>query len=125
MTQEKFGYKGGYGLEITIDLKGCDLSNLSKERIRTFFVGLCDRIHMTRYGEPYYWEDDSEIPHLKGISGFQFIRTSNIVCHALPMLNAVYLNIFSCKEFDTEDTVEYCMEFWGATSEAHTVVART
>lgn len=123
--EEKLGYKGQYGLEMIIDLKGCDLSDLSREKLHKFFIELCDRIKMVRHGEPHYWEDTSDIPHLRGVSGFQFIRTSNVVCHPLPMLKAVYLNIFSCKEFDTDDALKYCMEFWGATSEVHTVIART
>ncbi len=124
-TKQKFGYKGGYGLELILDLKGCDLSDLTREKLKRFFVELCDRIKMVRHGEPLYWEDTSDIPHLRGISGFQFIETSNVVCHPISMQNAVYLNIFSCKEFDTEDAVKYCVEFWGAKSEVHTVVPRT
>jgi len=122
---QNYGYKGGYGLELIIDLKECDLSDLSKEKLSDFFVKLCDRIKMVRYGEPLFWEDHSEIPHLRGVSAIQFIQTSNIVCHPLPMLNAVYLNIFSCKEFDTEDALKFCVEFWKAGSETHTVVPRT
>ena len=121
----KLGHKGNYGLELIMDLKGCDLSDLTREKLRHFFVELCDRIDMARHGEPFYWEDTSDIPHLRGISGFQFIETSNVVCHPLPMLKAVYINIFSCKSFDTQDALKYCIDFWGARSEFHTVVART
>ena len=126
MTEIKpqFGYKGNYGLELIIDLKGCDLSDLNKEKLGKFFVELCDLIGMTRHGEPIFWEDHSDIPHLRGTSGIQFIETSNVVCHPLPMLNAVYLNIFSCKEFDTDAALKFCMEFWGAASENHTIVTR-
>lgn len=127
MTEEKqqLGYKENYGLEMIIDLKGCDLSNLDREKLGKFFVELCDLIKMKRHGDPVFWEDTSDIPHLRGVSGFQFIETSNVVCHPLPMLNAVYLNIFSCKEFDTEEALNFCKEFWGAKSEVHTVVVRT
>lgn len=125
MEQSEFGYKGGYGLELIMDLKGCDLSGLSKEKLTSFFIELCDRIKMVRHGDPIFWEDHSGIPHLEGVSGIQFIQTSNVVCHPLPILNAVYLNVFSCKEFDTDDALKFCMEFWGATSENHTVVPRT
>ncbi len=125
MTKKsQFGYKGNYGLELIIDMKGCDLSDLSKDKLKRFFIELCDRINMTRHGDPVFWEDQSDIPHLKGISGFQFIETSNIVCHPLPLLKAVYLNIFSCKEFDTDDALKFCKKYWGATSATHTVVTR-
>ena len=124
-SEQQLGYKGGYGLEMILDLKGCDLSDLSREKLHKFFIDLCDLIDMKRHGDPVFWEDTSDIPHLRGVSGFQFIETSNVVCHPLPMLNAVYLNIFSCKEFNIDQALKFCTEFWGATSENHTVVPRT
>lgn len=122
--EKKFGYKGNYGLELILDLKNCDLSDLTEEKMGRFFVELCDRIKMTRHGDPLYWSDFSETPHLNGISGIQFIETSNVVCHALPLLNAVYINLFSCKEFDPEDASMFCKKFWNSSSENHTVVVR-
>ena len=123
--EQKFGYKGNYGLELVIDLKNCDLSDLSKKKMSRFFVELCEHVDMTRHGEPLFWEDHSNVPHLNGISGIQFIETSNVVCHALPLLRAVYINLFSCKEFEPNDTLNFCKEFWGASSENHTVLVRT
>jgi S-adenosylmethionine/arginine decarboxylase-like enzyme len=119
-----FGLNGNYGIELLIDMKGCDLGDLSKKKLQRFFVELCDLIKMTRHGEPMFWEDHSDIPHLRGTSAIQFIQTSNIVCHPLPMLKAVYLNIFSCKMFNTDDAVKFCKEFWGAKTESHTIIDR-
>ena len=98
-----FGFKGNYGLELIADLKGCDLAELTRSRLAVFFRELCDRIHMKRHGDPLFWEDWSGIPHLHGISALQFVETSNVVCHALPLLPAVYLNIFSCRAFDPKN----------------------
>lgn len=114
-----------YGIELIIDLKGCDLSDLSRQKLEDFFVTLCQKIDMKRHGEPLFWEDVSGEPHLHGISAIQFIETSNIVCHPLPLLKAVYINVFSCKEFDTTMALQFCKDFWKATSEVHTVVTRT
>ena len=114
-----------YGLELILDLKGCDLSDLSREKLADYFIRLCDLIRMQRHGDPVFWEDQSGIPHLHGISAVQFIETSNLVCHALPRLKAVYLNLFSCKEFDTEAAKRFSTEFWGAESVVFTVVTRT
>ncbi|KKS11438.1 MAG: hypothetical protein UU67_C0073G0009, partial [Candidatus Daviesbacteria bacterium GW2011_GWB1_41_5] len=122
--KSKLGYRGNYGLELIIDMKGCDLSDLSRNKLKKFFVELCDHIDMTRHGNPIFWENKSGVPHLDGISGFQFIETSNVVCHPLPLLKAVYLNIFSCKKFDTSDALKFCKKYWGATSTIHTVVTR-
>ena len=123
-NEQNFGYKGNYGLELVIDLAGCDLSDLTKEKLGRFFVELCDLIQMKRHGDPVFWEDTSDIPHLRGVSGFQFIETSNVVCHSLPLLKTVYINVFSCKEFNTDKALNFCKKFWGSTSENHTVIPR-
>jgi S-adenosylmethionine decarboxylase len=114
-----------YGLELLLDLKGCDLSDLSREKLTEYFIRLCEGIGMNRHGAPLFWEDHSGIPHLHGLSAIQFIETSNVVCHALPLLQAVYLNIFSCREFDTQAAEKFSADFWKAESVVSTVVVRT
>lgn len=114
-----------YGLELLLDLKGCDLQELTREKLTAYFTQLCELIRMKRHGEPMFWEDHSGIPHLHGISAVQFIETSNVVCHALPLLQAVYINIFSCREFDTEAAKGFSSTFWKAESIVSTVVTRT
>ena len=37
--------------------------------------------------------------HLLGTSSIQFLTTSNIIVHKLDLSGAVYVNIFSCKEY--------------------------
>ena len=125
MPKEKLGYKGNYGLELIIDLKGCDLSDLDQNKLHKFFVQLCNLIKMKRHGEPVFWTDTSNTPHLRGVSGFQFIETSNVVCHPLPLLKAVYINIFSCKEFDTKEALKFCEKYWDSTSSIYSIVTRT
>ena len=55
----------------------------------------------------HYWDDVGVPPEerqtsplTKGTSAVCFILTSAIVVHTLDDLGAVYVNIFSCKEFD-------------------------
>ncbi len=114
-----------YGLELLLDLKGCDLSDLSRKKLEDYFIQLGEMIHMKRHGEPLFWEDHSGIPHLHGVSVIQFIETSNVVCHPLPILKAVYVNVFSCKAFDTEAAKRFSVEFWRAESVVFSVVTRT
>jgi hypothetical protein len=114
-----------YGIELLLDLKGCDLFDLSQAKLVEFFAQLCDLIEMKRHGGPVFWDDHSGIPHLHGTSAIQFIETSNIVAHSLPMLRAVYLNIFSCKPFDFEKVKRFSVDFWRAESVVFTVVTRT
>lgn len=57
--------------------------------------------------ELHFW-DDVGVPkkerqteaHTKGTSAIQFILTSNITIHTLDELKAVYVNVFSCKDFN-------------------------
>ncbi len=97
-----------YGKELILDLHNCDASTFNRKSIRRFFTELCDLIDMEQcrlcwwddHGVPP--EEQEHEPHLKGTSAIQFIKTSNIVIHTLDILENVYLNIFSCKEFDAE-----------------------
>ncbi|KKP43025.1 MAG: hypothetical protein A2639_01740 [Candidatus Staskawiczbacteria bacterium RIFCSPHIGHO2_01_FULL_34_27] len=126
MTKKTKDNNAPYGAELLVDLHDCDLVGLvNKEKLTEFFVTLCEKIDMKRHGNPLFWEDYSDLPHLNGVSAMQFIETSTIVCHPLPMLNSVYVNIFSCKEFDEQVALDYCINFWRAKKEVHNLVVRT
>ena len=51
-------------------------------------------------------------PHLNGISAVQFISTSNFTIHTLTDLKAVYLNIFTCKDFDVNRAVHFTRNYF-------------
>jgi S-adenosylmethionine/arginine decarboxylase-like enzyme len=110
-----------YGHELILDLHGCDPSTFSRESITEFFSALCKRIQMIQC-ELYFWDDvglppemHQTLPHAKGTSAVQFILTSSMVIHTLDLLGTVYLNVFSCKEFDPNDVVGFAVEWFHAT----------
>lgn len=113
-----------FGLEVVLDLYGCDVSLLNKKKLICFFNKICQKINVERYGKPMFWHDDSQIIHLRGTSAVQFITTSNITIHALEILAAVYINIFSCKKFDTQIVKEFCENFFKATKSKIKIVDR-
>lgn len=109
--------KKPYGKELILDLHDCDPSTFTREGIENYFKKLCDMINMEKC-ELYWWDDyglspeeQETEPHLKGTSAIQFIKTSNITIHTLDILKNVYLNIFSCKEFDS-NIVKKFSEDW-------------
>lgn len=110
-----------YGKELIIDLHTCDPSTFNRKSIKKYFVELCDLIDMERC--KLSWWDDHGVapdeqqtePHLKGTTAVQFIMTSNIVIHTLDLLGAVYINIFSCKEFDAEVAGEFTANWFKGT----------
>ena len=107
-----------YGKELILDIHNCDSSTFTRKSIRNFFKELCDLIEMKR-SRLVWWDDwgvpldeQQTEPHLKGTSAVQFIETSNIVIHTLDILESVYLNIFSCKDFDMDVAKEFSREWF-------------
>ncbi len=110
-----------YGIELILDLHGCDSSKFTRVSINKYFERLCVLIDMQRE-ELYFWDDEGvseedkqTSPHTQGTSAIQFILTSSIVIHTLDQLKAVYINIFSCKSFDPKVVEQFSTERFGAT----------
>ena len=109
-----------YGPELILDLHGCDVSTFNRKSLRDFCRALCLEIGMkaVRFVS---WDDDG-VPvgerqmesHTKGHSAVQFILTSSIVIHSLELTGAVYINIFSCKDFDQHRAKSFTKKWFGA-----------
>lgn len=112
--------KKPYGFELILDLHGCDVGKFNRRSIEGYMEAVCEAIDMQRE-DLHFWDYDG-VPaekrpteaHLLGTSAVQFITTSNITIHTLELLSAVYLNIFSCKEFDEKKAEEITKEWFGA-----------
>jgi S-adenosylmethionine/arginine decarboxylase-like enzyme len=109
-----------YGFELILDLYDCDVSTFNRSSLQAFFEKLCDEIKMKRC-ELHFWDDvgvptekQQTSPHTMGTSAVQFILTSTIVVHTLDLLKAVYINIFSCKEFDKDKAEKLTKEWFSA-----------
>ena len=117
-----------YGKELIIDLHDCAAGPFGRSFIEAFLIALCNVIGMTREAL-HFWDYDGDPEgyrkapeHLKGTSAVQFIATSTIVIHALDDLGKVFLNIFSCKDFDADRVVDFCEgRFDGKAANVYTV----
>ena len=119
-----------YGSELILDLHECDPGTFTRESIGQFFERLCLVLGMSAE-DLHYWDDlhsapgEEEIePHLVGTSAIQFIKTSNITIHTLDLMRRVYINVFSCKEFDADDAAVVCRSFFGGRIANQIVVTR-
>jgi len=74
---------------------------------------LCELIDMKRYGECHVVNFGEE-ERVAGFSMFQLIETSNISGHFANASNAAYLNIFSCKMYNTELVEDFAKKFFEA-----------
>lgn len=116
-----------YGIELILDLHGCQKATMDVN-MQLFCESLVDLVDMN--AEDFHiWASeltDEPDPLLFGISVIQFITTSNITIHMLPLLQggSVYLNLFSCKPFDTDIAAKFVKEWFGAKESRKQVVER-
>ncbi len=117
-----------YGKELILDLHECDAKQMTRKSIKQFCEYLCEEIDMepckiTFWDDkwvPWFWKQTN--PKTIGVTAVQFILTSNITIHALTKMGNVHINVFSCKEFDSEDA-EFIAKNWfkGKVAQAITV----
>jgi S-adenosylmethionine decarboxylase len=119
-----------YGLELILDLHDCDGDSFTRQSISQFCAELCNLIDMERC-DLHFWDDvgvaeeeQQTNSKTKGTSAVQFILTSTIVIHTLDLMKATYVNIFSCKEFDTDEAAKFTAKWFGSTNWTANVVVR-
>ena len=120
-----------FGKEVILDLHNCNVEKFNRKDIEAYFIELCQEIDMVR--EDLFWWDmeentEEEIAamenHLVGTSAVQFIRTSNITIHTIDRMKRVYLNIFSCKDFDAEFVKDFSQKVFGGDIVSYHVIDR-
>lgn len=107
-----------YGKELILDLHYCDPKRFNRKMLKRYFIELCDLIDMKRC-ELFWWDDHGvapnerqTLPHLKGTSAVQFIMTSNITIHTLDIMERAYINIFSCKDFNSNVAKKFSEKYF-------------
>ncbi len=113
-----------WGVSTCINLYGCDLALMQNaDAIREFVVLLCDRIKMRRYGETQvvFFGDE---PRVQGFSMIQLIETSLISAHFADKSQAIYLDVFSCAPYDSEDAARFAADYFKATRHHFQVIHR-
>ena len=114
-----------FGQHILLTLEGCDVSKIdSGEELKRYAKELVDLIDMKAYGEPFCERFAEHSEFAAGYSLAQMIETSLISGHFSPYWKTAYIDIFSCKSYDTEKAVEFTKKFFGATEAKVTVVMR-
>lgn len=104
-----------YGQELILDIHNVPSGAIHEKSVRQFAEKLCDEIGMKR-GPIYVWGEEKQLgthpdnPKIDGISCVQFLYSSSITIHALDELNKIFVNIFSCKEFDAEKAKDFTLE---------------
>jgi S-adenosylmethionine/arginine decarboxylase-like enzyme len=119
-----------YGQELIIDIHEADPTTFTRQSISHFMHMLCNDVLHMEMEDLHFWdyEDEPKLkakqpPHLKGISAVQFIKTSNITIHTLDDLRKVFVNIFSCKQFNPAEAEAFTATYFaGKVARSATVV---
>ena len=94
----------------------------SYEYIYNFNAELVKRIDMKAFGEPKivrFGDGDKY-----GYTLVQLIETSNIMAHFVEETNDIYLDVFSCKDFEAETVEELVKEYFSPEHIDTTVLIR-
>ena len=90
-------------MHLTIDGFGGDRELLSDESlVRSLLDRYPGQINMTKITEPHVMRYIGEKPEDWGVSGFVIIAESHIAIHTFPDRGYVWVDVFSCKEFDAD-----------------------
>jgi S-adenosylmethionine/arginine decarboxylase-like enzyme len=113
-TDEKNKKPEPWGILSCIDLYDCNPETIrDAAKIKQFVAELCVLIDMKRFGETTvvnFGQDEK----VAGFSMTQLIETSLISAHFANLTNTTYLDVFSCKWYDSEKAADFAKNFFGA-----------
>lgn len=122
-VQDMVGEGKAWGLCTAVDLQDCNPDLIrNADHIKRYVIELCQLIGMTRFGECQVV--DFGEGRVGGYSMVQLISTSLISGHFANDTNSAYLDIFSCKGYNSEVVEAFSKDFFGARRSTATVALR-
>ena len=107
-----------------VDTKGCNLNKIKDEKhIIDFIKTLVKRIDMEAVDEPFI-RYTGKGTDKEGFSVAQLIITSSITAHFVNPSQRIYIDIFSCKEFDNKKVLQHIMKYFEPTDMKATFLYR-
>ena len=115
-----------FGLHATIDASRCNKRKLaSVTLVYDILDKLPIKIGMTKMTLPYVVKWLDKFSHgTEGISGFVMIAESHISIHTFPDQDYVFMDIFSCKEFDAQMAIKYLVDAFEASKYEKNILKR-
>lgn len=104
-----------WGYHAIMDCSNVELSKIQSEsNIRAWLADLLIKIDMTPVGDAIVALTGEGMPDKEGYTAVQIIVTSNIVAHFIDRDRHIYIDVFSCKEFNPLLVEESIKQFFGA-----------
>ncbi|OGB89584.1 S-adenosylmethionine decarboxylase proenzyme [candidate division WOR-1 bacterium RIFCSPHIGHO2_01_FULL_53_15] len=108
--------KYGFGPHLMLDCYGCPKEKLADmDLIFAALDTLPAKIGMTKIMPPYVFKYSGKVAEDWGISGVVLIAESHISIHTFPDKEHAFIDIFSCKDFDTDYARRELLEIFDAT----------
>ncbi len=102
-----------WGYHLILDCAACDKQLISdRQNVYRFIEELLVRINMLPIGEPTIEYTAGEFPDKAGLTAIQIIVTSTIVAHFIDSTGDLYLDVFSCRKFDSYEVTRTVDEFF-------------
>lgn len=103
----------GFGPHLMLDMWDCPKDILTNLQVHFDFLNeMPDRIGMIKITQPYVFPYKGIVPENGGITGFVVIAESHISVHSFEEKNFVFVDIFSCKEFNIELAISETLKFF-------------
>lgn len=112
-----------WGYHLTLDCSGCSHDAITDyDTIYRFTKQLVNDIDMVAFGEPQIVNFGTG--NKAGYTLVQLIETSNICAHFCNDTDTFYLDVFSCKRFDTGVVVKLVEEYFDVKLLTHSYFER-
>lgn len=109
-----------WGKHLLIDGRTKNIEKIQdKENVANFVNELIEKIDMVKYGPLWIEYFATHDPDKAGLSFFQMIETSNVSGHLVDKDGTFYIDVFSCKDFETHDVVVVVQKYFGADVELY------
>jgi S-adenosylmethionine decarboxylase len=103
-------------VHLTVDGFGGDRERLSSESlVRSLLDIYPAAINMTKISEPLVLRYVGEKAQDWGVTGFVIIAESHISVHTFPEHGYVWVDVFSCKDFETDGATDKIIEAFDLT----------
>jgi S-adenosylmethionine/arginine decarboxylase-like enzyme len=114
---------GAWGVHCILDLYDCNFMEIvDPDNIQLWVEELVDLIDMKPYGEPFIQRFGNS--GKQGYTCVQLIETSNICAHFSEEDKTIYVDVFSCKDFDPIDVKEHTETCFSAKTKDCKVIYR-
>lgn len=114
-----------FGVHLTIDIENCNREKLIDNKfIYRLLSDLPSKLNMQKITLPYTMEWKDKFSNIPGITGFVVIAESHCSIHTFPEQDYVFMDIFSCRHFETEKIIEFLKKEFGSDKATINIIER-